>query len=392
MNYNNRFFRFVLFSIFFFTTSLSSQQTYQDWLQQQQTAFQLFSDEQNNYNNDTTIAYQNYLNQQKKLFEDYKNEIEQKWDNYQGNTKNTHVDYDKDLNARGSVDFEEGKVEVEVLIEDDPKTTGADKQQAGENKLEKKIAQVVSSKADDNKPLLENQLVTDQGDKVTEKNAAAYAQQIVNERPIKKKIIKSKDGKTRVKYSVTISMLPDHLETRAKRFKNNVVDQSKRFGIDPAMVLAIMHTESSFNPRARSPVPAYGLMQLVPKSGARDAYLYVYKKDKLLTADYLYNPNNNIELGCAYIKKLRSVYFKNISNDLSAAYCTIAAYNTGPGNLAKAITGGKKLTPAIKEINSLTPSELYKKLIKNLPYKESRVYLSTVTDRVKIYQILLNGL
>jgi membrane-bound lytic murein transglycosylase C len=83
---------------------------------------------------------------------------------------------------------------------------------------------------------------------------------------------------------------------------------------------------------------------------------------------------------------MRSVYFKNISNDLSAAYCTIAAYNTGPGNLAKAITGGKKLTPAIKEINSLTPSELYKKLIKNLPYKESRVYLSTVTDRVKIYQ------
>jgi len=386
MNYNKRFFRFVLFSIFFFTTSLFSQQTYQDWLQQQQTAFQLFSDEKNNYNNDTTIAYQNYLNQQKKLFEDYKNEIEQKWDNYQGNTKNTHVDYDKDLNARGSVDFEEGKVEVEVLIEDDSKTTMSDKQQAGENKLEEKIAQVVSSKADDDKALLENQLETLSGDKVTEKNAEVFTQEVVSAMPIKKKIIKSKDGKTRVKYSVTISMLPDHLETRAKRFKNNVVDQSKRFGIDPAMVLAIMHTESSFNPKARSPVPAYGLMQLVPKSGARDAYLYVYKKDKLLTADYLYNPNNNIELGCAYIKKMRSVYFKNISNDLSAAYCTIAAYNTGPGNLAKAITGGEKLTPAIKEINSLTPSELYKKLIKNLPYKESRVYLSTVTDRVKIYQ------
>ena len=386
MNYNKRFFRFVLFSIFFFTTSLFSQQTYQDWLQQQQTAFQLFSDEKNNYNNDTTIAYQNYLNQQKKLFEDYKNEIEQKWDNYQGNTKNTYVDYDKDLNARGSVDFEEGKVEVEVLIEDDSKTTMSDKQQAGENKLEEKIAQVVSSKADDDKALLENQLETLSGDKVTEKNAEVFAQEVVSAMPIKKKIIKSKDGKTRVKYSVTISMLPDHLETRAKRFKNNVVDQSKRFGIDPAMVLAIMHTESSFNPKARSPVPAYGLMQLVPKSGARDAYLYVYKKDKLLTADYLYNPNNNIELGCAYIKKMRSVYFKNISNDLSAAYCTIAAYNTGPGNLAKAITGGKKLTPAIKEINSLTPTELYKKLIQNLPYKESRVYLSTVTDRVKIYQ------
>ena len=169
-------------------------------------------------------------------------------------------------------------------------------------------------------------------------------------------------------------------------FKDIVVDQSSRFGIDPALVLAIMHTESNFNPRARSPVPAYGLMQLVPKTGGRDAYLFVYNKDRVLNADYLYVPKNNIELGCAYIKKIRSVYFREIKNDISAYYCTIAAYNTGPGNVAKALTGEKKLKPAINQINKLPPDQLYRKLVNNLPYKESRKYLKTVDGRIEMYK------
>ena len=38
-------------------------------------------------------------------------------EDFKGNTKNTHVDYDEDLNARGSIDFQKGEVEVEVLID-----------------------------------------------------------------------------------------------------------------------------------------------------------------------------------------------------------------------------------------------------------------------------------
>ena len=220
-------------------------------------------------------------------------------------------------------------------------------------------------------------------EKVTSKNVKRYSEEIVKNKPIKKKVIKSKDGKVRIKYALTISLLPEHLQIRVRRYKDDVINESKRFKIDPAMVLAIMHTESSFNPKAESPVPAYGLMQLVPKTGARDAYLYVYNKDKLLTANYLFNPKNNIELGCAYLKKIRSVYFKDIKNDLSATYCMIAAYNTGPGNLAKAFTGNKKLSPAIREINALSPNEVYLKLVNDLTHKESRSYLKKVTSRIK---------
>ena len=180
-------------------------------------------------------------------------------------------------------------------------------------------------------------------------------------------------------------MLPDHLETRAARYKDEVLKQSKRFEIDPAVAFAIMHTESSFNPMARSPVPAYGLMQLVPQSGARDAFNYIYKRDKLVTGLYLYIPKNNVDLGCAYIRKLRYVYFKNIKDDTSAYYCTISAYNTGPGNVSKAFTNTMKITPAVQIVNRKSPPEVYEILVKKLPYKETRNYLKKVTSRMKDY-------
>ncbi len=147
-----------------------------------------------------------------------------------------------------------------------------------------------------------------------------------------------------------------------------------------------MQTESSFNPKARSHIPAYGLMQLVPKSGARDAYNYVYKKDRMVKGKYLYVPANNIELGCAYISKIRYVYFKNVKDEKSAYYCTISAYNTGPGNVARAFIGKTKLDSAAKKVNSMNSEKVYRTLKKKLPYEETRHYLEKVTSRIEYYR------
>lgn len=181
-------------------------------------------------------------------------------------------------------------------------------------------------------------------------------------------------------------MQPDHVKTRAERFKKEVLKQSKRFNIDPAVAFAIIQTESSFNPKARSHIPAYGLMQLVPKSGARDAYNYVYEKDRMVKGKYLYVPANNIELGCAYISKIRYVYFKNVKDEKSAYYCTISAYNTGPGNVAKALTGKTKLDAAAKKVNSMKSEKVYNILRDKLPYAETRKYLNKVVNRIGYYR------
>ena len=197
--------------------------------------------------------------------------------------------------------------------------------------------------------------------------------------------IKGKDGKTRTKVTTVIPLVPDHIQRRANQFRDEVDAQAKRFGVDPALAFAVIHTESYFNPKAKSYVPAYGLMQLVPRSGARDAYLYVYKKDKLLDEDYLYNAGNNVELGCGYLKKIRDVYFKNVKDDETAAFLTIAAYNTGVGNVAKAMTGTTKLTPTAEAANGMSSINTYNRLMKKLPYDETKSYLDKVSERRKLY-------
>ena len=343
---------------------------------------QQVGDEMKYYQEQISREYEAVERRQRQLLDDMKQEIQKKWEEFRYDSKEEVVDYDKDLNARGSVNFKKGVVEVEVIADAaDPKS-----KQKAEKRIQEKLKDLVKKIAEDRKPLLENQLRTKSGKKVSASNVNNYSKEIVSRKHIESKKYKSRDGKTRVKYSVKVSMVPNHIEVRASRFKEEVLKQSKRFKIDPRVAFAVMHSESYFNPRARSYVPAYGLMQLVPKSGARDAYIYIYKRDKLLRANYLYNPQNNIELGCAYLSKIRHVYFGNIKDDKKAYYCAICAYNTGPGNVAKALTGTKKLGSANAIVNSHSAEWVYKRLQRNLPYSETKKYLKNVTERTKIYE------
>jgi membrane-bound lytic murein transglycosylase C len=139
-----------------------------------------------------------------------------------------------------------------------------------------------------------------------------------------------------------------------------------------------METESHFNPRARSHVPAFGLMQLVPKSGGVDAYNYVYGEKKILAPEYFFQPDQNVELGTAYLDLLFRRYLRSITDEQSRLYCTIAAYNTGAGNVAKAFTGKTSVGAAASLINALSAEEVYQHLIENLPYDETRNYLRKV--------------
>ena len=96
--------------------------------------------------------------------------------------------------------------------------------------------------------------------------------------------------------------------------------------------------------------------------------------------------NKNIEVGATYLNILYYRYLRGIKNEDSRLFCTIAAYNTGAGNVAKAFTGKRRLKSALAKINALSPQEVYDHLIEHLPYEETRKYLAKVTKRIPKYQ------
>ena len=364
---------------------LFAQDGFKEYAKEQQDAIDRMIEEEINYFNKITEEFETYATEQDKLFQNFKDDVEKKWSEFKFSSKKIYVDYDQDLNARGSIDFEKGEVEIEVVVEQKKGMSMAALEAEAKRKLEKKIESLVIKPADDKKAILADQVMDNSGEKVTKKNAKSFSKEIVKSKKPSRKTVKSKDKVKRVKYSVRFKLLPDHLKTRTDRYKNDVLKQAKRHNLPPSLVFAVIQTESNFNPKARSHIPAYGLMQLVPKSGARDAYRYLYKKDKFLRGRYLYNPKNNMELGCAYLGKLKNVYFKGIKDEKSAYYCVISAYNTGPGNVAKAMTGTTKLKPTVKKVNSMSSKKVYATLKRNLPYKETRDYLEKVINRMPQY-------
>ena len=96
-----------------------------------------------------------------------------------------------------------------------------------------------------------------------------------------------------------------------KDFQDTVNRTASNYGIDPALVRAVIHAESAFKPSARSRAGALGLMQLMPDT-AKD----------MGVADPL-SPTENIHGGVRYLAWLLQ---KNNGNTLLAT----AAYNAGP--------------------------------------------------------------
>jgi soluble lytic murein transglycosylase-like protein len=96
-----------------------------------------------------------------------------------------------------------------------------------------------------------------------------------------------------------------------------VREAAERHHMDPALVRAVIETESGWNPSAKSRKGALGLMQLIPTTAVR------------FGVNDAFSPQQNVDAGVRYLKTLLQRYNGNL--DLA-----LAAYNAGEGAVDRA--------------------------------------------------------
>lgn len=234
-------------------------------------------------------------------------------------------------------------------------------------------------------PVILDQLKMANGSKVTVASVEDFAAEKVTIKTIRAIKIKGKDGIYRQAVTVNFDLAPNHLEIRAQKYYPLVRSYAQRYDLDPSLIMAIIHTESMFNPRARSRVPAYGLMQLVPHTGALEAYHSLYGQKKSPSSNYLYNPENNIELGVVYFEILKNKYMKTIKDPDSRTYCAVAAYNAGASNVGRTFVSKKSMNMASPVVNTMKSDDVYSQLVEKSLSEETRKYVQKVLTRSILY-------
>ncbi|WP_369922522.1 murein transglycosylase domain-containing protein [Marinomonas polaris] len=296
--------------------------------------------------------------------------------------KKKYVKYTNDYQARTIVDFEKGTVRVETLTTNSPLDT---LKQAVTTTLlttaDPTKTDIFSSDAPDTEgvPFLYPQVMDHDGKLVQYRwRAERYSNYLVSNK-LKKS---SSNGKT--VYAVEFNLVAQHEHLRQEKYSQYVIAAAKRYNLSPALIYGIIETESSFNPYAVSPANAYGLMQVVPATAGRDVYNLVKKKSGEPSKEVLFSPENNIDIGSAYLHILQTRYLVKVSNKVSQEYSMISAYNGGTGNVLK--TFDKDRTRAMNKINQTSTSNVYKKLRYDHPRTESQNYLEKVTKAKKNYE------
>lgn len=145
------------------------------------------------------------------------------------------------------------------------------------------------------------------------------------------------------------------------KYSKLILKYSKMYGIEANLVGALINVESTYNPKAVSPVGAVGLMQIMPTTASEIS--------KKLGDDYssinLFDEDTNIRYGCYYLSYLYLVY--------GDTTCVLAAYNAGLGN-----------------VNSWLKNSEYSadgKHLKYIPFKETREYVYKIIKDRAIYKI-----
>ncbi|RWR00887.1 lytic murein transglycosylase [[Pantoea] beijingensis] len=157
----------------------------------------------------------------------------------------------------------------------------------------------------------------------------------------------------------------DHLE---ERFPLAYKDQFERFtrdkNIPQSYAMAIARQESAWNPKARSPVGASGLMQVMPATATHT--VQSYNIPGYVNSSQLLDPQTNIQIGTQY---LESVYQQFGQNRIFSS----AAYNAGPSRVRTWLGNSAGRLDAVA-------------FIETIPFSETRGYVKNVLAYAAYYR------
>ena len=139
-----------------------------------------------------------------------------------------------------------------------------------------------------------------------------------------------------------------------------IIEYADYYGLDRALIFAVVKTESGFDENAKSKAGALGLMQITEKTAD-------YIAQKLCVPNYnIMDVETNINFGCYYIKYLITRF-----NHLDTA---LIAYNAGEGNVSTWLTDKRYSDDG--------------KSLKSTPYQESNEYIIKIHKNFEKYKKL----
>ena len=148
------------------------------------------------------------------------------------------------------------------------------------------------------------------------------------------------------------------------KYREEIFKYSEEYGLEAALIFAMVKTESGFNAHAVSSAGAVGLMQLTAETG-----VYIADKMKIVKYD-LTDADTNIKFGCYYVKYLKAQF--------SEERTAIAAYNAGEGNVKRWLSDERYSSD--------------KRTLKDIPFAETREYTKKIYKSLRKYKKLYGKL
>ncbi len=149
-------------------------------------------------------------------------------------------------------------------------------------------------------------------------------------------------------------------------WRSEVTTAAQRVGLDPFLVAALVREESSYNPRALSPVGARGLMQLMPATARPMAE---HRGLAFAGGELLDDPGANIEIGTAFLAGLL--------REFKDPRLALAAYNAGPGR--------------VRQWWQARRTSDIEAFVEQIPFDETRQYVKRVMFSWEEYRRLYGG-